>query len=200
MGKAGIYTGRCFHPHREQTAMPSPLRSHPIPPAAGNATDFDFFVGSWRIQHRRLKERLTGCQIWEQFEGRSVMQKLLGGHANIDDNVIHFPDGDYRALTLRSFDAATGLWSIWWLDGRYPGRLDVPVVGGFREGKGYFYADDTHNGQAILVRFLWTTCSELGQPRWEQAFSTDGGASWEVNWVMDFRRCDDQAASAVCLS
>ena len=24
--------------------------------------------------------------------------------------------------------------------------------------------------------------------RWEQAFSADGGATWEVNWVMEFTR------------
>ncbi|MFY7866664.1 DUF1579 domain-containing protein [Roseateles sp.] len=176
--------------------MPNPCISpHPH---SGAASDFDFFVGSWRIQHRRLKDRLRGCEEWEQFEGSSAMQKLLGGHANVDDNVIHLPDGDYRALTLRSFDAASGLWSIWWLDGRHPGRLDVPVVGGFKDGKGYFYADDTHRGQAIRVRFLWTQCSELGQPRWEQAFSTDGGVSWEVNWVMDFRRIDALAEAPEC--
>ncbi|MDN3578344.1 DUF1579 domain-containing protein [Chitinimonas viridis] len=168
-------------------------------PSTGAASDFDFFVGSWQIQHSRLKERLTGCQEWEHFEGSSSMQKLLGGCANVDDNVIHLPDGYYRALTIRSFDASIGLWSIWWLDGRHPGRLDTPVVGGFKDGKGYFYADDTHNGQAIRVRFLWTQCSELGQPRWEQAFSTDGGDNWEVNWVMDFRRTDGMAGTPACL-
>lgn len=172
--------------------MSSPIPSSatlvsPTAPLTGSASDFDFFVGAWQIQHRRLKERLTGCQEWECFEGRSVMQTLMGGHANVDDNVIHLPGGDYRALTLRSFDATTGLWSIWWLDGRHPGRLDVPVVGGFRDGQGIFDADDTLNGQPIVVRFTWTVCSEMGQPRWEQAFSPDGGQSWEVNWVMDFR-------------
>jgi hypothetical protein len=25
-------------------------------------------------------------------------------------------------------------------------------------------------------------------PRWEQAFSEDGGETWETNWVMDFAR------------
>lgn len=178
--------------------MSNPTTRPSTTPGPGAASDFDFFVGSWQIQHRRLKERLTGCQDWELFEGRSSMQKLLGGHANVDDNVIHLPDGDYRALTLRSFDAASGLWSIWWLDGRYPGRLDTPMVGGFKNGKGYFYADDTHKGQAIRVRFLWTQCSELQQPRWEQAFSTDGGISWETNWVMDFRPTDDMAGTPEC--
>lgn len=172
--------------------------SSPTTPSTGAASDFDFLVGPWQVQHSRLKERLTGCQDWEQFEGSAAMQKLLGGHANVDDNVIHLPDGDYRALTIRSFDTASGLWSIWWLDGRHPGRLDVPVVGRFEDGKGHFYADDTHNGQAIRVRFLWTPCSERGQPRWEQAFSTDGGVSWEVNWVMDFRRGDGIAGTPAC--
>ncbi|MCV2352985.1 DUF1579 domain-containing protein [Paucibacter sp. B2R-40] len=152
----------------------------------GSAADFDFFIGAWRIQHRRLKERLLGCQEWDSFEGSSVMQKMLGGLANVDDNLLHLPDGDYRALTLRSFDAATGQWAIWWLDGRRPGQLDVPVVGQFRDGIGCFYADDTLRGQPIRVRFMWTTRAESGQPRWEQAFSNDGGASWECNWVMDF--------------
>ena len=175
----------------------------PVPPpittSHGTPGDFDFFVGAWRVQHRRLKERLVDCQQWEPFEGSSSMQKMLGGHANVDDNVLHLPDGDYRALTLRSFDVATGLWSIWWLDGRHPGRLDVPVVGSFSKGIGCFYADETLNGQAIRVRFLWTPNSELGRPRWEQAFSSDGGATWETNWVMDFQRLDTGTRASACL-
>ncbi len=166
-------------------------------PPASSAADFDFFLGKWHVQHRRLKQRLLGCQEWASFEGSTVMQKMLGGLANVDDNLIHLPEGDYRALTLRSFDASSGQWSIWWLDGRQPGQLDVPVVGHFSEGLGCFYADDTLRGQAIRVRFIWTARSELGQPRWEQAFSADGGASWECNWVMDFSPAPaDQEAPA----
>lgn len=158
------------------------------------AADFDFLIGSWRVQHRRLKQRLLGCQQWDSFEGRTVVQKMLGGQANVDDNVLHLPNETYRALTLRSLDAASGDWSIWWLDGRHPGRLDVPVVGRFAGGSGRFYADDVLDGLAIRVRFLWTPNSELGRPRWEQAFSADAGASWETNWVMDFSRSDERNA------
>ena len=168
------------------------------PAPAGSAADFDFFLGSWRIQHRRLNERLLGCQEWTKFEGSSVMQKMLGGLANVDDNLLHLPEGDYRALTLRSFDAASGQWSIWWLDGRRPGQLDVPVVGRFSDGLGCFYADDTLRGASIRVRFMWTPCSELGRPRWEQAFSADGGVSWELNWVMDFYRQDTSQEADSC--
>jgi hypothetical protein len=27
-----------------------------------------------------------------------------------------------------------------------------------------------------------------GTCRWEQAYSTDGGRSWETNWIMEFTR------------
>lgn len=47
--------------------------------------------------------------------------------------------------------------------------------------------DDIFEGRPIKVRFLWTGMA-TGSPRWEQAFSEDGGRTWEVNWVMDFTR------------
>jgi len=157
------------------------------PEAHAGAADFDFFIGSWRVAHHRLRERLAGCTAWEDFTGSCVTQKILGGLGNMDDNIIGLPGGAYRAITLRAFNPATGLWSIWWLDGRSPGSLDTPMVGRFQDGVGTFLADDTLAGTPIQVRFLWTM-SNAGQPRWEQAFSPDGGKSWETNWVMDFTR------------
>lgn len=152
-----------------------------------SATDFDFFHGRWAVHHRRLKDRLAGCTEWETFGGSSSVQPLLGGAGNIDDNVIDLPAGSYRAATLRSFDAATKQWAIWWLDGRYPHTVDVPMVGRFENGIGTFFADDSLRGQPIRVRFIWSRITAT-TARWEQAFSTDGGKSWETNWEMDFTR------------
>ncbi len=150
--------------------------------------DFDFYMGSWRVHHRRLKERLAGSDEWQEFEGTSVAWPILDGAGNVDDNVLELPAGTYRAISLRSFDPATDQWSIWWLDGRSPrGPLDPPVVGGFSNGIGTFLAEDTFNGQPILVRFLWSNITET-TCRWEQAFSPDGGTTWEVNWIMEFIR------------
>jgi hypothetical protein len=149
--------------------------------------DFDFFVGPWQVRHRRLTERLTGCDDWEHFDGHTQMWPLLGGHGNVDDNLLHLPTGPYRAVSMRTFDAATGQWSIWWVDGRHPHRLDPPVVGGFAAGVGEFLCDDELRGQPIRVRFRWTR-TDTPSPRWEQAFSGDGGRTWETNWVMDFSR------------
>jgi hypothetical protein len=150
-------------------------------------TDFDFFIGSWDVSHRRLKERLAGCTEWDEFKGTTVVRKVLGGSGNVDDNVLELPDGHYRAVTLRSFDPARKVWTIWWLDGRYPGTLDTPMVGRFSDGIGIFYADDTFNGMPIRVRFVWSV-PRPDAPRWEQAFSANGGTTWETNWTMDFTR------------
>ena len=146
--------------------------------------DFDFLLGSWRVHHRRLKERLAGNHDWIEFEGTCVMQKILGGAGNLDENVLDFPGDAYRAVTLRTYDAAKRQWSIWWVDGRNPGHLDPPLVGGFKDGVGTFHAEHTFRGKPIWVRFLWT--NRTNQPRWEQAFSEDKGNTWETNWTMEF--------------
>jgi hypothetical protein len=152
-----------------------------------SANDFDFFHGRWAVRHRRLKDRLAGCTEWEVFGGSSSVQPLLGGAGNVDDNVIELPGGTYRAATLRAFDPATKQWAIWWLDGRHPHSVDVPMIGRFENGIGTFFADETSRGQPIKVRFLWSRITPTSA-RWEQAFSPDGGKTWETNWEMDFTR------------
>lgn len=148
-------------------------------------TDFNFIMGSWTVVHRRLNERLVGCTDWTEFSGTSTTRKILQGFGNIEDNVLDFRDGPVHAVALRSFDVATRTWAIWWLDGRAPHRLDVPVIGSFVDGVGTFHADDVLDGRPIKVRFLWHP-NPGARPRWEQAFSPDGGQSWELNWTMEF--------------
>ena len=149
--------------------------------------DFNFAVGDWRVRHRRLKERLVGCADWEDFGGTSGTRLVLGGNGNVEDNLIDFPEGSYRAIAVRSFDVVQQTWAIWWLSGADPHRLDVPVIGRFEGGTGRFFAQDLLRGRAIKVRFLWTN-TKGPAPRWEQAMSEDDGVSWETNWTMDFVR------------
>jgi hypothetical protein len=147
--------------------------------------DFDFIIGAWRVRHRRLNARLAGCTEWTEFDGESSTAHILGGFGNLEDNLLHFPEGPVRAAAMRSYCAESASWSIWWLDGRNPARLDTPVVGGFSNHIGLFFADDILDGKPIKVRFTWTA-TPGANPRWEQAFSGDAGASWETNWTMEF--------------
>ncbi|WMN62055.1 DUF1579 domain-containing protein (plasmid) [Pseudoalteromonas xiamenensis] len=147
--------------------------------------DFDFIIGDWTVKHRRLKDILNNCDEWIEFKGDSSTRKTLGGFGNLEDNHLHFPESSFRAVALRSYNSESGEWSIWWLDGRSPNTLDVPVVGSFNDGVGVFYADDVLDGVSIKVRFKWISL-DPNTPRWEQAFSKDDGKTWETNWTMEF--------------
>ena len=128
-----------------------------------------------------------GCTDWEEFSGQSETRPVLDGNGNIEDNVLHFPSGAYRAIAIRSYDPASHSWAIWWLSTNNPHQLDVPVIGKFEAGVGTFLADETLNGTLVKVRFLWLR-TDSASPRWEQAMSVDGGSTWETNWTMDFER------------
>ena len=68
------------------------------------------------------------------------------------------------------------------------GALDTPMVGRFTaDGVGRFYCHEVFNGEPVFTRFLWTHKGP-DACRWEQAFSTDGGQTWETNWTADFTR------------
>ena len=159
--------------------------SKPVAPPA----DFDFIIGDWKVRHRRLNSRLTGCTEWTEFLGTSSTRKILGGFGNVEDNLLCFPEGPVRAAAFRSFDSKSQSWSIWWLDGRAPHNLDVPVIGSFVNNVGVFYASDMLDGRPIKVRFIWHPNLD-SNPRWEQAFSADDGTTWETNWTMDFHRSE----------
>jgi len=155
--------------------------------ATGHEHDWDWEVGRWTIHHSQLKSRLTGSTEWVEFEGTCVHWLTLGGLGNVEDQVVERPDGAYRAMTIRTFDPKAGHWLIWWLDGRFPGRIEPPVAGRFRDGVGLFTGDDTLRGRPIKVRFEWSRITP-SSAHWEQAFSPDGGVTWETNWRMDFTR------------
>jgi hypothetical protein len=172
-------------PVRASQDAPKPVQSSP------NLThlhDFDFLVGDWHVQHRQLKSRLAGSHEWVEFDGTCSMHKLMNGYSNVDDNVINKPSGSYKGVGLRSYDPVSGQWAIWWLDSRAPfADLDPPVKGNFVHGVGTFYANDTLNERPIRVRFTWSHIT-ADSAQWEQAYSPDGGQTWETNWVMHFTR------------
>lgn len=149
--------------------------------------DFDFEFGKWQVRHRRLKDRLLGCDDWDEFSGTSETRPVLGGNGNVEDNFLEFPSGFYRAIAIRAFNAQKQTWAIWWLSANDPHQLEVPVTGTFEDNVGTFYASDTLRGDPVSVRFLWLK-TDTDTPRWEQAMSNDDGATWETNWTMDFRR------------
>ena len=157
------------------------------PAAGGSIHDFDFFVGSWTVHHRRLKKRLAGNDDWEEFEGTTTCQSLLGGVMNLNESSARRPSGSSSGLGLRAFDARTGVWADWYLGASDPLNLGEPGLGRFENGVGTFLSDESFEGRPVRVRGQFRSLSpDLAQ--WEQAFSPDGGATWETNWVMRYSR------------
>ncbi|HEY3778757.1 MAG TPA: hypothetical protein VGL35_11930 [Rhizomicrobium sp.] len=146
--------------------------------------DFDFFIGSWTVVNRRLKHWLAGDSEWEEFPATTTAFKVLDGLGNIDQ--IRMPAKGYTGMTLRLFNTGTKEWSLYWASTR-DGILYPPVTGRFHNGIGDFYGDDTYNEKPIRVHYIWSRIT-ANSCRWEQAFSADGGKSWETNWIMDFKR------------
>lgn len=153
---------------------------------ARHARGFDFLHGRWTVTHRKLRERLAGCEEWVEFPGTLDVGPILDGLGNFDSNGLEDPEGAYEAHSLRLYNPGRDEWSIWWLSSRAPG-LDSPVVGGFSGAKGTFLGPDRHEGRPVLVRTTYEPLS-CDAAEWTQAFSPDDGATWEVNWTMSFAR------------
>jgi len=148
---------------------------------ADGARDFDWEIGTWRTHLRRLQNPLSGSNTWVEYDGTSIVHGFLGRRANLVELSIIGPAGTIEGLSLRLYNPETRQWSLNYASIR-SGELTPPVVGSFVDGRGEFYADDTFNGRPIRVRFVISDITE-NSARFEQAFSADGGRTWEVNWI-----------------
>ncbi|KOV85239.1 hypothetical protein [Nocardia sp. NRRL S-836] len=150
--------------------------------AADAQRDFDWEIGSWRTSVRVLAEPLSeSADEWLDFAGTSVVRGLLDRRANVVELKVSGTAGRIDGLNLRLYEAPAQRWSLTFVNMR-DGLLTPSVHGGFHDGVGAFYGDDQLGGRPIKVRFL-VFRQGPDRARFEQAFSGDGGTTWETNWV-----------------
>ena len=142
---------------------------------------FDFEIGNWKTRVSRLQQPLTGSKVWLEYTGTSVVRKIWNGRANLVELEVDGRAGHIELLSLRLYDPASRQWSLNVASSR-GGGLGVPTVGGFKSGRGEFYDKETLDGRDILVRFVISKIT-ADVYRFEQAFSANGGKTWEVNWI-----------------
>jgi hypothetical protein len=166
-----------------------------IAPTSGEINhDFDFEFGDWNIHLKRLLHPLTGSTSWVEFDGTSVTKKVWGGRAQLEEfETDSAASGHIEGLTLRLFNPKSRQWSLYWANSKN-GQLVVPQIGECKGDHGEFYAADTLNDKAIFVRFIWSE-TNTNKPHFEQAFSEDGGKTWEVNWITDQTHMKDATDS-----
>ncbi|MFG2059359.1 hypothetical protein ACGFI9_35645 [Micromonospora sp. NPDC048930] len=152
--------------------------------------DFDWEIGAWHTRVRVLADPLSGSEDeWLHFEGTSVVRPLLDRRANVVELDVSGPNGRIEGLNLRLYEPQAGRWSLTFVNVR-DGLLTPSVYGGFHDGVGEFYGDDQLGGRAIKVRFLIFRQGP-DKARFEQAFSDDGGETWETNWIAVDNRIDN---------
>jgi hypothetical protein len=150
-------------------------------PLRDGSHDFDFEIGTWKTQLRRLLHPLSGSDQWAEYTGITTVRKVWEGRANLVELVADGPAGHFEGLNLRLYNPKSRQWSLNFASSR-GGTLTTPTIGGFVDGRGEFYDQEDFDGRAVFVRFLVIPV-DADTIRFEQAFSADGGKAWETNWV-----------------
>jgi hypothetical protein len=148
--------------------------------------DFDFCIGTWKTHVRRLQHPLTGSSTWTQTNGAVINRKVWNGRANLEEIEADSPAGYLEGLTLRLYNPQSRQWSLSWANAN-DGTLGQPMFGEFNDGRGEFYDQEPFKGRAILVRQIYSDIASDSY-HFEQAFSDDGGRTWEPNWVATLTR------------
>lgn len=173
---AGAGAGAC--------AIAAPPGAAPAIPATpiGSPQDFDFEHGRWHTTLRRRLHPLSGSDEWAEYTGTTIVRPVLEGRANLVELDVSGPAGRLQGLSLRLFDTKQKRWTLNFSNAS-SGTLATPMTGGFGgSSRGVFYSDETFDGRRVLVRFVIEVKS-ADTCRFEQAFSADGGATWETNWI-----------------
>ena len=151
--------------------------------------DFDFEIGTWKTRLSRRLRPLTGSTAWVEYEGTTVVRRIWNGRANLVELEVDGAAGRIEGLSLRLYNPESRQWSLNFSNSA-GGTLSEPVFGEFKNGRGEFYGQEMLNGRAIIVRFIISDITP-DSCRFEQAFSDDGGKTWEVNWVAIDTRVKD---------
>ena len=150
--------------------------------------DFDFEIGTWKTHLKRLLHPLSGSNEWTGYEGTTTVRKVWNGRANLVELVADGPTGHFEGLNLRLYNPQSRQWSLNFANAA-SGSLSQPTIGEFKDGRGEFYDQEDFNGRAVLVRFVIMPV-DADTIRFEQAFSDDGGKTWEANWIATDTRVD----------
>jgi hypothetical protein len=155
--------------------------------------DFDWDIGTWTTRQRRLLHPLTGSTTWVEYNGTDVVRKIWDG-ANSGVVEADGPSGHLEIFTLRLYNPQSHQWSISFTNPA-TGTMGIPSVGEFKNGRGEFYDQETYNGRAVLLRFRVSDITPTSC-RFEQAFSDDGGKTWETNFIVTETRVKDELHTA----
>jgi hypothetical protein len=143
---------------------------------------FDFLEGQWDAVCRVPAE--AG---WVEAPGSLSVSRTLDGLVFVEHFEGIYHSGALKGLGLRVFNPETSEWEHTWTDTLEPGHFHV-WKGVFQDGKIASFAEWTdEGGSPVRSRLTWSEITQ-DSAHWESARSTDGGTSWQLHWVIDWRR------------
>ncbi len=171
-----------------------PLPAFPQTAPAASATsverdgqhDFDFEIGTWKSHISRRLHPLTGSTTWVEMEAIVVVRKVWNGRANLMELEADSPTGHLEELNLRLYNPLSHQWSFNFANSK-DGTLTPTMIGKFKNGRGEFIDQEPFNGKTILVRHVFMDITPDSH-HFEQAFSDDGGKTWEPNFIATLTR------------
>ena len=143
--------------------------------------EFDFLEGQWDAVCR-----VPSADGWAEASGSLTASRILDGTVfhELFEGIYH--GGALKGLGLRAFNRETQEWEHTWTDTLQPAPFHV-WKGRFEEGRCDLHAEWSERGAPVRSRLTWSNVTS-DSAHWESARSTDGGRTWEVHWVIDFRR------------
>jgi hypothetical protein len=154
--------------------------------------DFDFNFGTWHTHAQRLEHPLAHSTTWLTYDGTVTVRKIWGGRASADETVADGPT-HIEVLYVRTYNPASHQWQINGASSS-DGTLGTPMYGDFIGGVGRFYDREVINDRTVTVRWIFSDITGTSY-HFEQAFSGDGGSTWESNFVATVTRTSTGAES-----
>lgn len=157
-----------------QTAAPAAAASAPAQPA----DLFDFWLGDWNLSWKNADGTLG--------KGRNRITKILDG-AVIEENFEADPASNPppllkgRSLSVRQ----NGMWRQAWADNQ--GGF-FALRGRVEGDKRIFITDPVQRGDKTVVQRMVFHTIKADSLVWDWESSTDGGATWQRQWRVDYVR------------
>jgi len=165
------------------------------PPASADHDgqhDFDPLAASWKAHTKYRAHPLAGSDTWIEFDGTEIFQKIWDG-AILELSAVASAK-EPVGLMLYTYNPQSHQWYVYFASSK-DGKVGLPNVGEFRNGRGEFFVQDTLNGKLLLNRYVWSQIAS-SSPHFEESWSSDGGRTWELVRIVDLARVSDDTGNA----
>jgi len=154
--------------------------------------DFDSLAGTWKGHTKYRAHPFVGSDTWIESDGTEIFQNIWDG-AMLELSEGANTNGPV-GLMLYTYNPQSHQWSVYFAS-RKDGKVGLPNVGEFRNGRGEFFVQDMLNGKSMLNRYVWSQIASSA-PHFEESWSSDGGRTWEPVRIVDLARVSDDTGNA----